>query len=382
MARVGDPYEAARQALRAIDLSPARGKRVLLKPNIGRIAKSGSGIVTHCQVVAAAMDAFREVGAQVSVGDSPIVGVKEFQALEASGIVAVAQERDVPVLDLDARKPTVIDVPDGRAIRSLMLCSDLLDFDLVVSIPVMKCHMHTGVTLSVKNMKGCLWRRSKVELHMLPPVEGLADKSLDIAIADMAGVLRPHLCLIDGTTGMEGLGPSAGRAKPLGVVVLGADPWATDAVACRLMGIRAETVPHLRIGSERGYGTLDLDQILVAPEGWQSWASPFDAPPKNLSIEFQDVKVLDEASCSACQSTLLLYLKQYGQELLAYSPDARPVYVAIGKGHQEVPPSTLCVGNCTREHKAGRVYVAGCPPVGSAIRAAVAESSSRGKGQA
>ena len=31
-----------------------------------------------------------------------------------------------------------------------------------------------GVTLAVKNMKGCLWRRSKVDLHMLPATGHLA----------------------------------------------------------------------------------------------------------------------------------------------------------------------------------------------------------------
>ena len=79
----------------------------------------------------------------------------------------------------------------------------------------MKMHMHTGVTLAVKNMKGCLWRKSKVDLHMLPPLPGHNEKTLDIAIADMSAILRPHLSIIDGTIGMEGLGPSAGKAKQM-----------------------------------------------------------------------------------------------------------------------------------------------------------------------
>jgi uncharacterized protein (DUF362 family) len=74
--------------------------------------------------------------------------------------------------------------------------------------------MHTGVSLAVKNMKGALWRRSKVELHMLPAVPGVAERSLDVAIADMSAALRPHLSLIDGTVGLEGLAPArASRAR-------------------------------------------------------------------------------------------------------------------------------------------------------------------------
>ena len=132
-----DPYDNARRALAQVDLSPARGKRVLLKPNAGRIAAAGSGIITEPQVVAAAIDAFRDAGAEVAVGDSPIVGVKRFEALDASGISAVARERDCPVLDLDARRKVEVALPDGRAIQSLKLCPDVLEHDLVVSIPVM-----------------------------------------------------------------------------------------------------------------------------------------------------------------------------------------------------------------------------------------------------
>ncbi|MBW2565837.1 MAG: DUF362 domain-containing protein [Deltaproteobacteria bacterium] len=62
------PYDNTYAALAQVDLSPARGKRVLLKPNIGRVAPPEAGITTHPQVVAAAIDAFREAGADVAVG--------------------------------------------------------------------------------------------------------------------------------------------------------------------------------------------------------------------------------------------------------------------------------------------------------------------------
>jgi hypothetical protein len=232
---------------------------------------------------------------------------------------------------------------------------------------VMKTHMHTGVTLSIKNMKGCLWRRSKVDLHMLPEVGGQREKPLDIAIADMASVLRPHLAIIDGTIGMEGLGPSAGKPKALGLVLAGVDAFATDSIACELMGISARDVPHLRIGAERGYGVIGLDKICVFPENWKDARSPFALPPDKLSIEFPGFIILDKQSCSACQSTLLMFLKRYGKQLRDNIPDKKDIIIAIGKGHNELPDGTLCIGNCTIEHKNCGVFVPGCPPVASEI---------------
>lgn len=365
------PYGNTYAALAQVDLSPARGKRVLLKPNAGRVAPPEAGINTHPQVVAAAIDAFREAGADVAVGESPILGVKTKEAFDTGGITLIAHERDCLLIDMDARRFVEVPVSDGVAINSLKVCPEVLEYDLVVSLPVMKMHMHTGVTLAVKNMKGCLWRRSKVDLHMLPPIEGHDEKPIDIAIADMSSVLCPHLSIIDGTVGMEGLGPSAGQAKPLNVIVVSADAFAADAIACKLMGTAAKEIPHLRIGAERGYGVIDLDSISVTPDNWHDWSSPFAPPPEKLSIEFPNINVLDKNSCSACVSTLFLFLKHYGDRLFDHFPSDTSLCIAIGKGHEEVPEGTLCIGNCTALHRGDGIFIPGCPPVSSEILTAI-----------
>ncbi|MHC4440868.1 MAG: DUF362 domain-containing protein, partial [Planctomycetota bacterium] len=141
-------YDNTIAALKSVPLENVCGKRVLLKPNAGRIARSGEGITTHAEVVAAAIDAFQQAGAQVAVGDSPITGVKAPEALEATGITAVAQKRDCPVLDMDERPAIERDIPDAQVLHKLKLCPDVLEYDLIVSIPMMKMHMHTDVTLS------------------------------------------------------------------------------------------------------------------------------------------------------------------------------------------------------------------------------------------
>ena len=202
---------------------------------------------------------------------------------------------------------------------------------------------------------------------MLPQLPGHEEKPLDIAIADLSSVLRPHLSISDGTIGMEGLGPSAGNPKPLGVVLAGVDAFATDSLACSIMGISAHDVPHLRMGAERGYGIINLDSIDINPQNWKDIQSTFAPPPDELSIEFAGFTILDRQSCSACQSTLLMFLRKYGKQLRDTMPDDKDIIIAIGKGHTEVPPGTTCIGNCTAEHKNCGVFLSGCPPVASEI---------------
>ncbi|MHC4883961.1 MAG: DUF362 domain-containing protein [Planctomycetota bacterium] len=365
------PYENTRRALANLNLSSAKGKRVMLKPNIGRMAKPGDAVTTEPQVVAAAIDAFQEAGATVMIAESPIVGVNTMEAFEICGITPIAVERDVPLYDMDVHPPIDVEVPEGRAIKKLRICREMTEVDLVVSIPVMKMHMHTGVTLSLKNMKGCLWRRSKVKLHMLPPVPDCDEKPINVAIADMIGLLTPHLAIIDGTVGMQGLGPSAGETCALDTVVVGADPLAADAVACRLMGTDVNDSPHLYMAAERGYGIASLQQIEVSPSDWEARAKVFDRPPENIAISFPGTRIHDENSCSACQSTLLLFLKRYGDRLFEYFSEEEGVDIAIGKGHDHLPDGCLCVGNCTAKHREKGIFVKGCPPVASEILKAV-----------
>ena len=184
--------------------------------------------------------------------------------------------------------------------------------------------------------------------------------------------------------GCFGFGPEYIRlveVEALGAVVVGTDAFAADSVACRLMGTRAELIPHLRIGAERGYGVIDLGQIDVSPDGWHEWSDPFAAPPKNLTIEFPDVTVLDNNSCSACQSTLLLFLKKNRDRLFDYLPKGKPLHIAIGKGHVELPEGTLCLGNCTINRRGQGIFVPGCPPVGSQILKAVVEGEGHESGE-
>jgi|GEM_PF-94166 len=375
------PYRNTLDALSRINLSAIRGRRVLLKPNLGRVAEASSGIVTNPQVVAATIDALRNAGAaHIAIGESPITGVNTMQAFEKSGMAAMAKERDCPCIDMDRRNPIEVAVRNGTAVSSLKVCADLFDFDIIVSIPVMKTHMHTVVTLAVKNMKGCLWRRSKVELHMLPRIPFMEDKSLNVAIADMASILRPHLSIIDGTVGLEGLGPSAGDPKPLDLVIVSDNAFAADTIACSIMGIDPATVPHLRIAAGRGYGSIDMKSFEILSPGWESLRQPFAPVPENIAMKFPGAVILDEQSCSACQSTVMLFMKRYGEQLSEYFPGGKPVNIAIGKGHKGIPPGTICVGNCTRRFRDAGLYVPGCPPVASSILTAIEKSRKRTSG--
>ncbi|MBN1901388.1 DUF362 domain-containing protein [Candidatus Sumerlaeota bacterium] len=353
------------------DFSLLRTKRILVKPNAGRLVAPHLGINTSPEVVAGILDFLLERDIKnIFVGESCILGVKPLEALEKCGIAGEARQRNVEIVDLDAEKPKTVSIPRSKAIKNLKVCKKALEADFIISVPVMKTHMHTQVSLGLKNMKGCLYGREKVRLHQLPEIKNLPKpaKPLDMAIADLAKILFPDLCVIDGIIGQEGLGPSAGNPIELGAAVASFNSLAADIVTARLMGIDPAGINHLQLAIKEIWGQdSTLGNFQVFPEDYEKKAIRFEPPPEKISFEFKNVRVEDVDSCSACLSTALMFLKRYQENLADYFNEDNPLRIAIGKGIGPQKEGTLLIGNCTAHRRKGCVFVKGCPPVASDI---------------
>lgn len=380
IAKGKDPYLTTRRALRQFPLPDIKGKRVLIKPNAARLASPGAGITTHPSVVSATIDHLRkEKVGEIMIGESCIFGVKAQEAFRMTGMEEVSEKKEVKLLDLDRMDPMEVTIPGGKVLKKIKIPALLKDVDLILSLPVMKTHMHTRVTLSIKNMKGLLWQREKARLHQLRSHKKMTkgEKELDIAISEMATVLHPHLVIIDGTVGMEGMGPAYGRPKEMGIILVSNNALSADAVASRLMGFDPEEVPHLRLLAEKGLGEVQLQKISVEPEDYLKWEKPFDPPPAHLSIPFPDVVVYDEGSCSACLSTLLVFLQDYHSQLADFRFRDKKIHIGIGKKLSTCPSGTILIGNCTSRMKGKGIFIQGCPPVASQIMNTLYPLSSR-----
>lgn len=165
-----DAYVLVREVLQEFPVNQLgiNDRRVLIKPNAGRMAGPGRGINTNPEAVAGVIDHFIAAGLKnIAVAESPIIGVRALESLEKSGIAEAARKRGVELIDLDSSGYETINIPGGRVINKIRVCREILKDNFIVSVPVMKTHMHTQVSLGIKNMKGCLFGREKVKLHQL-----------------------------------------------------------------------------------------------------------------------------------------------------------------------------------------------------------------------
>ena len=367
------PFLNVIEALSNLDLSQLKNKRILIKPNVGRIAPPDSGYNTHLETVAAIIATLNQLGVEsIAIGESPIVGVDIFEAFKRAGFTDMAARYGVELIDFNAEPPIVKQIPQPRILSETKICSQVYDFDVLISVPVAKTHMHTGVTLGIKNLKGCLYRHEKVRYHQLEYLKKtFPEKTLDSAISDLAMVLMPSMTVVDGYIGMEGLGPSGGKPKKSDFAVASFNAMGADVVACQLMGLNAEAIPHLKIIGERKGLSIHVDDYNITPENYRHYISAYEKPPTKISVEFPGIEVQDVDSCSSCLSSLMLFLKRFGEDMSQYALCDGKFHIAIGKGVNKAMEGTVFVGNCTRNMQDKGIYVKGCPPVATRIYEAI-----------
>ena len=387
--RGGVPADMAYQALVEASSDPGafRNKTVLVKPNAGFIAKSpGTGMVTDSETVRGVVRFFRDAGAgRVLVGDGAIAGVDAAEALEAAGMAEVArQEGGIPV-NLDNGRPVQVHVENPMAVDRMKISSIAFEADILVSVPVMKSHMNTVISLGIKNLKGCLHRREKQRFHHLIEEDRFRPwhrwKTLERAIADLYRMMPPHAVVLDGIVGMEGLGPTMGEPKPLGLVIASESPLAAEVAGLHVMGLHWRDVPHVFLSAEKAGVALpeQADLLNVDRNLLHEAYSPFArALPEDIAHLYPHFQIVEGDACSACCATVTAFLKQSGAGYVGRLPG--DIRIVLGKNVAPglVDRKTILLGNCTMDLRDRGRFIVGCPPVGSDIVREISEIDKEG----
>lgn len=150
--------------------------------------------------------------------------------------------------------------------------------NLYLSLPKLKTHSMSQVTLSIKNQFGLVHQRSRIADH---------NYRLHQKFADIYRVLRPDFALIDGliatTHGHYPTTYNAGKCVvPMDMLIGGPDPLATDVVGAALMGFSLQDVKHLELSSATGIGQGDITKINIVNHDL------FEERKKKLTCELLD----------------------------------------------------------------------------------------------
>jgi uncharacterized protein (DUF362 family) len=332
------------EALEGVKAELPTGVRIVIKPNF--VSTTEAAAATHVEAVRAVIDFLGErAGTQVKIAEGAALG-DTFQGFKNFGYLEL--KKDYPRMELvdlnrDIFETVHLKDSSGRA-HPFRVAQTILQSDFRISVTPPKTHDTVGVTLSLKNMLvGSLIRSTRVsalsalweplhrftewlptgfrDLVTLEKVNRLAgtrflpsDKvklhqgylNINLFLFQLAGIIPPHLAVIDGFEGMEGNGPIHGQAIPWDCALAGTDPLVVDRVAARLMGFSPDDIGYLTFLSANRGGP-GKEKIAFVGDSPQGLARPFRPHRK-----FQRQKVWREelAMAGDCRKFLELPVRK------------------------------------------------------------------------
>jgi len=256
----GEPEPTAEQLVRrAVEAMGgmkrfvSRGDVVVVKPNIGWDRMPIHAANTNPDVVGAVIQMAFEAGAKkVVVADGSCNDPN--RCFQRSGIWRKAYGLGAEVV-LPAEHRFRTTRMKGEILDEWPIFTTLVDADKVINVPVAKHHNLAKYTAAMKNWYGVLGGRRN-RLH----------QNIDVSIADLATFMRPTLVVVDAMRVLMRNGPQGGNiddTKVMNTVFATVDQVAADAFGATLIGQHRDNLPYLKMGHERGLGTMFWENLRV-----------------------------------------------------------------------------------------------------------------------
>ena len=251
-----DPRELLHECLEelgGIGKFVAEGDRVLIKPNICGGNPRRPGSFTSIEVIDELSKIIRNVGATPVVVDADMVWTEFWEPASGEGYIRWAKNNSIELLNLSETKLAYFEF--GGILKKSVISKELLNADVIISVPTMKTHILCGVTLGMKNMYGTFPQIDKAVFHKL---------GIERVIFEVNKAFLPNLTIIDGSIGGESMGPLSSEAVNFHTLVASGNVVVADSLACRLMGFNPLDIEHIRLAHE-----VDLGNALVEVD-WKS----------------------------------------------------------------------------------------------------------------
>lgn len=250
-------HHIVREGLEALDLRPTG--RTLVKPNVVASGKHFPHAHTRVEFMEGVLRALRDRAApsmtELAVGERCGITIPTQFAFQGAGFYDLPGK--IPGLKLyHFEEVPQVEVPlyhEDRLRDSFFTPEPVARADFFVNCPKFKAHPWTTVTFSLKNYIGIQDDRHRLIDH---------DHKLNEKVADLQYIVQPQFIAIDAITAGEGrmLTPIP---FDMGLVIMGDNQVAFDAVCCHIIGLDPLSVPHIRMCHERGFGPVDLSEIEV-----------------------------------------------------------------------------------------------------------------------
>jgi len=246
---------------------------VFIKPNF-TFPYYKEGITTNPELLRNLLKIIKDRTDNVIVGESN-GGNHSFTtdgAFKGHNMYEICKESGVDLVNL-SKLPSVFieDKIQGKKVRVQLPKLLLEKVDCFISVPVLKVHVMTGITLSIKNLWGCHPDTMRCLQH----------KHLSYKLALITKLLNPKIVVIDGIYALDGHGPMYGEAKKTDLIISSNNPVVADSLGAAIMGMPLTKAKHILVAEKEGLGTTNLEKVKMNDD-WEKFKMQFYITNKTL----------------------------------------------------------------------------------------------------
>jgi len=232
-----------------------RDSTIFIKPNF-TFHTHKEGVTTSPELLKCLLQITRSRCNNVIVGESD-GGDNSFRAEDAfrgHGMYSICKETGVELVNLSRIPSEFVESKIQSKKVKVQLPKMLTEkVDCFISVPVLKVHVITGVSLGIKNMWGCY----------PDTMRGLHHQNLDRKLALIAKTLDPKITIIDGLYGLDEHGPMFGKPVKTDLLLASNNVVAADTIGAMIMGIPLKRAKHIIVAEKEKLGTTNLENIRV-----------------------------------------------------------------------------------------------------------------------
>ena len=240
-----------------------KGAKVLIKPNLAELLPPEKAATTHPTIIQAVVRMVKEVTDKIYISDLAAgTNYQNFEKLiTITGIKDVAVAENVKVVDMSKDGFVVKKIKNYFWLEKTDYLSFLDDVEVIINVPKMKTHGLTFFTCCVKSCLGLIHPEERKYIHS-------KEDRFDFAkgVVDVYSRIKDKIVLhvVDGVMAMEGdEGPSYGDPVNTGLIVIGQDGVAVDAVISKVMGYVPEHLPTLKYAAQKYLGEAFLENTQI-----------------------------------------------------------------------------------------------------------------------
>jgi len=340
-------------------------KRVLIKVNMtaSKPFSKYPGVTTRPEVLRATIRELKKLKPkEIAVGESAGVIATTQGAYKKTGLGTVAEEEGVEAICFEENGLIEVFPDDPVYFEALRFYKTILDYDVIVNLPVLKTTHACGITGSMKNMFAVIPNSERWSIfHRLFRVEDV--------IVDINNVKKPDLTIMDGTVGQEGLAGGAKFDRPVyaNLMIASFDPVAIDSVSAKIMGLDPEKILHLRWAAAKGIGVYDLRKITIRGLPVEKAQKKFMHPIEEVNLLRKKIRIVESGACSGCWAPIVsaFGLKNQGPSDDQLK-DRIDIYIGPNVKYKE-GKMNIIVGKCLHCLRDKGIYIPKCPLDGEAI---------------